>query len=293
MPVTTRESKWPLLIGVAPLAGVAIFVWAIAQGEIDVAHWPALRAALAGVAAIGAAVAWWAARQLGPDGGMTVARAARLALGGRLAGSVTMRGRARALPEAVPLVSPDGELCVWYEHRADGQPGCTSVRPFLFVDGRGGQCVVLAAAAEVTGRSHGVVDLLAPPDPGVRERVLRAGDRVSVTGRFVAASPQSLALQGEAIALAARSESLPGVLQPGEPPRDLRAAAQSGAAFAAAPARLPDALALPVLAAPAAQQSVQVCIGPEEGDGTVYGMLALADCLVLVVVTSLALRSLL
>jgi hypothetical protein len=285
--VAANESKWRLLVGAAPLAGVALVVWALAQGEIDVDGWSTARVLLAAVAAIGAGVAWRTARQLRPAAALTVARAARLAQAGRLSGRVSVRGRAQALPDAAPLVSPDGELCVWFEHRVDAaSPPPASVRPFLLVDHRGGRCLVIAADAEVSGRSPG-----AAAQQGALERVLRAGDRVVVTGRFVEASAESVALQATAAALAARSEARPGALRHGErPSHDLRAAAQSGASFAAAPQRLPGALPLPVVAAGAGLEGVQVRVGPDENEGAVYGLLALADGLVLLVVAALALQ---
>ncbi len=292
MPGTTQESRWRLLVGAAPLAIVAIFFWAAAQGEIDVARWPTLRALLAAVAAIGTGVAWWTARQLRLAPGMTVARASRLAQAGRLAGPVAMRGRARALPDAVPLVSPDGELCVWYEHRdVDAPAGRASVRPFVLEDERGGQCVVLVAGAEVSGRAHGAAGV-GERVGAARERLLRAGDRVLVTGRFVGGQTESLALQDAATALAAHAELMPGVLRGGDPPplRDLRAAARIGAPFVAALPRLAAGLPLPAIAVSDEQRPVAVRIGSDQSEGAVYGLLALADALVLVVLSSLALH---
>ena len=105
MSLMTHEAKWRLLVGAAPLVGVAFFVWAAAQGEAEVAHSSTARAILAVVAALGTAVAWWTFRQLRSPATVPVARAAQHA------GVVALRGRARALPDAVPLISPDGKQC--------------------------------------------------------------------------------------------------------------------------------------------------------------------------------------
>jgi len=104
MSVMTHDTKWRLLVGAAPVIGVAFFVWAVAQGEADVARSPTARAILAVVAALGTAVTWWTARQLRSAPSVPVARAMALAHAGQLAGLVALRGRARALPDAVPLI---------------------------------------------------------------------------------------------------------------------------------------------------------------------------------------------
>ena len=52
-------------------------------------------------------------------------------------------------------------------------------------------------------------------------------------------------------------------------------------------------LALPVIAAPGASQPFSIRIGIDEGEGALYGMLAVVDCLVLVVSSSLAAWSML
>ena len=38
MSVLTHDTRWRLLVGAAPVIGVAFFVWAAAQGEADVAR---------------------------------------------------------------------------------------------------------------------------------------------------------------------------------------------------------------------------------------------------------------
>jgi len=299
MSVMTHDTKWRLLVGAAPVIGVAFFVWAAAQGEADVARSPTARVILAAIAAIGTVVAWGTARQLRAAPTVPVAEASRLALAGQLAGPVAMRGRARALPDAVPLVSPDGELCLWFKHGeqlAHQDNAVDSVRPFLLVDDSGA-CIVLPAGADVTGSGHvaakladGVAsDGAGAPDMPARERLLRDGDRIRVVGRFVAASAEALALQKATAALVARTESAPSVVRSNDPPpfRDLRSAAVVGAPFVTAPPRLAAALALPVIAAPGAGEPFIISIGSDDGEGGLYGLLAVLDCAVLVVASSL------
>ena len=255
MSVTTHDSKWRLLVGAAPLIGVAFFVWAAAQGEGDVARSSTARAILAAVAALGAAVAWWTAHQLRIAAALPIARASALAQSGELAGSVALHGRARALPDAVPLVSPGGELCLWFGtgHAASQRH---SVRPFLLVDDTG-ECVVLPADAQITGQvdvpgsGSLAVGRARARQPQAPESLLRNGDRVHIAGRFVAASPESLVLQAQATS-----------------------AAQHG-------------LLLPVIAAPGPGQPLRIRIGSDDGERGVFGMLAVADGLVLVVASSL------
>jgi hypothetical protein len=299
MSVTTHDTKWRLLVGAAPVIGVAFFVWAAAQGEADVARSPTARVILAAVAALGTVVAWWTAHQLRAAPAIPVAQASVLAQAGQLGGLVTLRGRARPLPDAVPLISPDGELCLWFMHTAHHYGARDSVRPFLLVDDSG-ECIVLPAGAEVTGQGPvpmsaagsglaGSADVARPHNPQASERLLRNGDRIHVVGRFVPASADALALQAQAAALVARSEASPAALRGGEPPpfRDLRSAALAGAAFVSAPPRVGQGLALPVVAAAGPSQPFVIWIGSDEGEGGVYGMLAVVDCLVLVVTSSL------
>ncbi len=299
MSVMTHDAKWRLAVGAAPVIGVFFFVWALAQGDVQVASSPGARLLLAVVAALGAAVAWRTARQLRAAPTVSVAKAAAMARSGQLAGVVALRGRARALPDAVPLISPEGELCLWFGHATRGC-GSDSMRPFLLVDASG-ECIVLPAGAEVMGvgsvpaaaarsRLPGASDGDATDDSRPDERLLRNGDRVHVAGRFVAASSEALALQAHAAAMASRNEGsqvhLPRDDQP--PVRDLRAAALAGAAFVAAPPMARQCLALPVIAAPAASQPFVIRLGADEEEGGVYGLLAVVDCLVLVVSSSLA-----
>jgi len=271
MPGMTHESKWRLLVGAAPLVGVAFFVWAAAQGEAEVARSSTARAILAAVAALGAVVAWRTFRQLRATPTVPVVRA------GQQAGLVTLCGRARALPDAVPLISPDGELCLWFAGAHDQD---ASARPFLLVDDSG-ECIVLPAGAQVLGQGPGVDR----PGSSPGERLLRNDDRIQVTGRFVPASHESLALQAETAARVARIEASQAVIRNGDPLpfRDMRSAAAAGAAYVAAPPLARSGLALPVIAAPGAGQAFVVRIGPDEGEGGVYGMLAVADGVVMLV----------
>ena len=295
MSMMTHESRWRLLVGAAPVIGVAFFVWAAAQGDVDLARSPTARAILAAVAALGTAVAWWTAHQLRAKPTVSVSKAGALAQGGQLAASVTLRGRARALPDAVPLVSPDGELCLWFAS-GDAIPSRDSVRPFLLVDDSG-ECIVLPAGAEVTGNGSvpasaarsGLVDGAAARGPRPAERLLRNGDRVQVVGHFVAASPESLALQARAASLVARTEASQAQLRSGDPLpfRDLRSAALAGAAFVAAPPFARHGLLLPVIAAPDSGQPLGIRIGADDGEVGVYGLLAVVDSVVLVVSSSL------
>ena len=252
MSVTTHETKWRLLVGAAPLIGVAFFAWAAAQGESEVARSSMARAILAAIAALGAVVAWWTARQLRASAALPVSRASALAQSGELAGLVALHGRARALPDAEPLVSPNGELCLWFR---TGTPPRDSTRPFLLVDDSG-ECVVLPANADITGHVPVPAGVgwrsgrgrARPPAP---ECLLRNDDPVHVTGRFVGASPEALVLQSQAGSLA-----------------------QHG-------------LLLPVIAAPGPGQPLRVRIGSDDGEGGVFGMLAVVDSLVLLVASSL------
>ena len=310
MSVVTHDAKWRLLVGAAPVVGVAFFLWAAAQGEADVARSPTARAILAVVAALGTAVAWWTARQLRAAPTMPVAKAAAMARAGQVSGLVALRGRARALPDAMPLISPDGELCLWFKHGEQfvhHYSASDSVRPFLLVDDSG-ECIVLPAGADVTGTGSvppaaarsglpGTTDIDGTHDLETSERLLRNGDRIHVTGRFVAASPEALALQSEAASLVARTEASQAQIRSGDPLpfRDLRSAAAAGAAFVAAPPLARHGLLLPVIAAPGAAQPFVIRIGSDnaEGEGGVYGLLAVVDCLVLVVTSSLVAWSIL
>ena len=151
---------------------------------------------------------------------------------------------------------------------------------------------MLPAGAEVTG--IGSVPASAARGPRPAERLLRNGDRVQVVGRFVAASPESLSLQAQAASLVARSEASQAQLRSGDPLpfRDLRSAALAGAPFVAAPPAAGPGLLLPVIASLPSGQPLRIRIG-DEGEGGLYGALAVVDCLVLLVSSSLAAWSML
>ena len=288
----THDTWWRLLIGAAPVAGGAALAAVAAEGRLELARSPAAVAVLALVAAFGAAVAWWTARRTRFLPALFPAPAGTAARGDD--GGVVLRGRAGALPDAVPLISPGGELCLWFETAG----GARSLRPFLLVDGNG-PCIVLPAGAQVHGTgpvppAAGRADpaaaghAAARGDPRDEERLLRSGDRIQVTGRYVSASPEARALHAAAVALAARSEAGPAPWRADAAfQRDLRAAALAGTAFVAAPSPAGQAPALPVIVASGAAPRA-IGIGADEPDGGVFGMLAVLDSVVLVVASSMA-----
>ena len=299
---TTHDSNWRLLVGAAPLVGVVFIVWAAAQGEGDVAQSTAVRGILAFFAALGGAVAWWTARQLRAAPSIAVADANARATAGQLQGLVTLRGRAHAMPNAAPLVSPNGELCLWYKHGAyDHQHyrAHDSVRPFLLVDDSG-QCVVLPVGADINGSGNGSSAL--PQGLAIdgshtlksAERLLRDGDRIHVVGRFVPVSPEAMALQAKAATLVARAETSRTTVMTNDPAayRETRAAAARSLPFTETTS--PDAIAasgaiaLPVIADPGSAQPFVISIGSSDGEGSLYGLLAIIDGLVLLVAGSLA-----
>jgi hypothetical protein len=302
MPVMTHDSNWRLLVGAAPLFGVVFLVWAAAQGEAEIAGSPAVRGLLALIAALGAAVAWHTARQRQATPTVPVAQAEAMARAGQLDGVVAMRGRAQALPEAPPLVSPDGELCLWFRHgeaAARHASVTDSVRPFLLVDDSG-RCIVLPAGAEVTGDAGAgaaspaaeALDAGEPSAAGARaprttERLLRDGDRIRVRGRFVAASAEAQALQSRAATHVGPAQGVPSAPRESGPDA-LRAAAGAGAAFAPAAPWAAPGLALPVLAAPAGLQPFVIDIVSDDGEPGLYGVLAVIDALVLVAAAGLS-----
>jgi hypothetical protein len=286
---------WRLLAGVAPPLCAASFAGASAWIDGELLRLAAVRgllALLAALAALGAAVAWRTARQRRPGVPTTVARAAALARGSGGAELVTLRGRIHALPDAPPLVSPGGELCLWFGR---ARTGGDSVRPFLLVDASG-RCVVLPAGAEVADG----------PAPRLRarggERLLHDGDRVQVSGRLVCDPAAVQALQAHAAVLVARSGLAASALVSSNRPaarRRTRADAARGLPFAdtaphagvaglAAVAAPAGAAGLPVVAAPAGSQPLAITLLADEPAGDVFGALALVDGLVLLVAAALA-----
>lgn len=126
------------------------------------------------------------------------------------------------------------------------------------------------------------------------ELLLRTSDRIHVVGRFVPVSPEALALQAKAALLVTRSEAPHAVLRSVGPLpcRDMRSAAPAGAAFAAASPLLRHGIALPVVTAPGASQPLVIRMRSDEGEGGVYRLLAMVDCGVLAVSSSLVAWSL-
>ncbi|MGN6525991.1 MAG: hypothetical protein ACTHL8_06350 [Burkholderiaceae bacterium] len=284
-PGAARLPAWRVLVGAAPplcaasLAGVS--TWADAD-PLRLALARGLLVLLAVLAALGAVVAWRTARQRRAGAPTTIAHAAALAAAGRPAQAAILRGRVHPLPDAPPLVSPGGELCLWFG-RARGD----SVRPFLLVDASG-QCVVLPAGAHVSAgaassaRGRGA------------ERLLRDGDRVQVAGRVVPDSAEARALHAHAAVLVARSALAESALVSSNRPaarRQTRADAARGLPFAdttspdAAPAT---AAGLPLVVAPAGPQPFAIAIVGDEPAGDLFGALALVDVLVLAVAAGLA-----
>src|SRR6185312_12801123 len=88
----------------------------------------------------------------------------------------------------------------------------------------------------------------------------------------------------------ARSEATQAPMRGGDPPpfRDLRAAAQAGAPFVAAPPLAGRGLALPVIAAGNPGEPLEIRLDADEEEGGVYGALAIFDGVVLLVSSSLA-----
>jgi hypothetical protein len=68
----------------------------------------------------------------------------------------------------------------------------------------------------------------------------------------------------------------------------MRAAAQAGAPFVAAPPLAGRGLALPVIAAGGPGEPLEIRLGSDEQEGGVYGALAIFDGVVLLVSSSLA-----
>jgi hypothetical protein len=200
-----------------------------------------------------------------------------------------LHGRAQALPDALPLVSPGGERCLWFRRADHALPRTHvtgSMRPFLLVDDSG-QCIVLPAGAEVTGGERSEASPVSD-EPGdatgsdasrTTERLLRDGDRIQVVGRFVVASPEALALQSCAATHVGRAQGAPAAL---------RVAADSGFAFAPAPPWAGTALALPVMVAPGSLQPLVIDIVSDDAGTGLYGVLAVIDALVLVAAAGLS-----
>ena len=285
MAVRTHHSKWRGLIAVAPLIAIGILVFAFVQGEHDIFKSRGVQQALLAVAALGTLVATWTAWRLGSAPAVSVAQA--------LPGRVSLRGRAQALANAAPLLSPDGAPCLWFTHSQQVMhryDAFDSVRPFLLVDGSG-QCVVLPAGAEITGSSKITVAKSARLSDasditgrgtagyGTGERLLCEGDDLHVTGWFTPASAQAIELQVKAASLNQQVE-LPSVVIRSNDEAEFKKA------LAAAPRTLPPVpppappVAHPVVAGHGAEPFI-ISIGSQDGEAGIYWLLAIVDGLVL------------
>jgi len=287
MAVRTHNSAWRTIIVIAPLLGVAFIVLAALQGEPEVMRSRGVHEVLAAFAAVGAIVAFWTARRLAAIPAVSVARA--------LPGLVALRGIAQPLPGDAPLISPNGEACLWFHHSErvmHRTEASDSVRAFLLVDDSG-SVVVLPAGADITGSSRApmspgaprlteVSDITGRGDSGSAnaERLLRAGDAVHAVGRFVPPSEEALELQTQAAALAAREFVQRVVIRSRGEEAFRQARAADAPPFPPAPP-VSAALALPVLASPEGAEPFIVSIGSSDGQGNLYGFMAVLDTLVL------------
>lgn len=218
MAVRPHGSGWRMMVCTAPLLGLAFMLWAVLQGEPELARSLRVHQALSVAAALGAPVGAGTWRR------MTAIPAVHLAQA--RPGLVTLKGRAQPLPGDAPLLSPNGKSCLWF-HQSERVmrriEASDSVRPFLLVDDTG-SVVVLPVGAEIHGsskqlRSIGaprmkeVSDISGAGDSGSTdaERLLREGDEVEVVACFVAASAEAIELQVQANALAQR-EFVPRVV---------------------------------------------------------------------------------
>ena len=285
MTVLTHDSKWRVLVGAAPLLGVAFLVVAAVQGEAEVAKSPTVQGILAAVAALGMIVSAWTAYRLRAAPAVAVAQAQ--------AGMVALRGRAQALPGAPPLISPGGEACLWFKYGetfAHHYSASDSVRPFLLVDDSG-SCIVLPAGADITGSGRpgpapvikhlpGATDITGSADLTRRERLLREGEQIHVVGRFIPVSAEAMDRQVQAGRLVEQTE-LPNVVsRSGDPAAFERMRATPPPPLPASP---PPAtpVALPVVGAPGGAAPFVISIGSSEGEAGLYGLLAVVDGLVL------------
>lgn len=265
MAVRTHDSKWRLLVAGAPLLGVAFVVFAALQGEPEVARSRNVMEILAGVAALGAVLAWWTALQLRAAPAVAVALAQP--------GQASLSGRAQALPGAPPLLSPDSAACLWFKHSEQTvrhYDASDSVRPFLLVDATG-QCMVLPAGADITGGGSA---------GGSRERLLREGDDIHVVGLFTPASMQSLDHQVLAYRLVEQVEAPRMVLRSNDAAVFHQTLAV-GTPPMPAPAQPQAPMALPVLSDPGGAKPFIISIGSRDGQAGLYGFFAAADALVL------------
>jgi hypothetical protein len=161
----------------APALGVAAIVAAACQGERDMAVSLNVYLVLAPVALIGWGMAWRMASVLRSVPVTPIAQAEP--------GYASLRGKALALPNREPLLSPGGTPCVWYSYYSH-QAGMGSIHgqttasdsplPFVLDDGSG-QCIVYPEGADISGGKRS-------ESGGTRETMIFAGDTVCVAGQF-------------------------------------------------------------------------------------------------------------
>jgi hypothetical protein len=289
MAVRTHSSGgWRTAVCAAPLLGVVFLVWAALQGEPGILRALPVYQGLSALSALGVLVGVWTWRRMAAIPVLTVAQASP--------GLVTVKGTARPLPGDAPLLSPNGETCLWFHHSErvmHRTEASDSVRPFLLVDEKGAAVVVLPAGADIHGSSRQPLSPGAPkmqpvsdigddPDSGSAdaERLLREGDAVEVMARFVAPSAEAIELQAKASALAQR-EFVPRVVIRSTDRAAFERALREGPPPLPAPPPLSPPLALPVLADPGGSHPFVMHIAGSADGGSLYAFAAFLDLLVL------------
>ena len=271
MSVRTHHAKWRSLIAAAPPIGVAMLAFAWLQGEHDIFRSRPVQASVLAIATLGFVVAAWTAWRLRSAPVVPVARARP--------GAVSLSGRAEALPNAAPLLSPDGLPCLWFTHSQQvvhRYDSFDSVRPFLLVDASG-SCIVLPAGAEITGTSKRAATKPAQASNGIGERLLCAGDAINVHGWFTPASAEAIELQVEAGVLNQTVER-PNFVVRSDDRVEFEKAVAARPGTLPAVATLAGPLALPVVGGHGSEPFI-VSIGSPEGQGGLYGALAVVDAL--------------
>ena len=299
MPVHTHSSNWRGIVAAAPVLMIGLVVAAFIQGEHDIFRSRVVQEILMGLAALGVLVSSWTAWRLGSARVVPAAQAR--------AGPVSLHGKARPLPGAPPLLSPDGLACLWFTHsqrvmhRYDADD---SVRPFLLVDDSG-SCVVLPAGASIEGNTRSVVTKQAKLSDrtditgrgtagyGTGERVLCDGDEIHVSGWFTPASAESLEAQARAAELTGTVEQPRLVLRSNDAAEfEAARAAERSSLFSTPSPELPAAptppvpLALPVVGGHGAEPFI-INIGRADSDAPIYWLAAIIDALLLLIVAAL------
>jgi len=173
MLLATHASSWRSFVTLMPVLAVGLVIYAVGQGQHELAQSWVVYLGVAAVTVPGVVVPWLVNRR--------VSRTPVVPLAQARPGYVTLRGRAAALPGA-NLVSPDGNECVWFVHAPNYRKGQRyqiddSARLFILVDGEQ-RCLVDPVGAEIEGAKQA--------SKGGHERVLVAGDVLQVTGTFTA-----------------------------------------------------------------------------------------------------------